>query len=186
MTAASPTDRSSRTRRDVVDAAIEVWSSDNTASLGAVATAAGVGRTTLNRYFTDRAALLAAVDAECRLRFAQAAERADPGTGSGLDQLTRLCLELLALGPVLGLVFADNAVVDPDSWGTEEEDDPFVRAVVQGQADGSLAGDLPVEWVITHVWTSLFGAWLVISGGSPLRHEAGRLLVRTLERGLAG
>lgn len=186
MTATSSADRSSRTRRDVVDAAIAVWSDDGTASLGAVATAAGVGRTTLHRYFADRAALLAAVDAECRVRFAQAAERARPGVGSGLDQLGRLCRELLALGPVLGLVFADNALVDPDSWGIEEEDDPFVRAVQQGQTDGSLAADLPAEWVITHVWTSLFGAFLLTRAEGPVRHEAGPLLVRTLGRGLAG
>lgn len=182
----NPLDRTSRTRRDVVDAAIEVWALDNTASLTAVAAAAGVGRTTVNRHFPDRAALVAAVDAECRARFGQAAERADLGTGTGWERLRRFCLEVLALGPVLGLVFADNALVDPDTWGEDEEDDPFALAVAVGQQDGSLAADLPLEWVVTHVWTSLFGAHLITRTDGPLRHEAGQLLVRTLGRGLAG
>jgi len=182
----APLDRASRTRRDVVDAAIEIWASDNTASLGVVAAAAGVGRTTLNRHFTDRTALVAAVDAECRVRFGQAVERADLGSGTGWERLRRFCLEVLALGPVLGLVFADNALVEPDSWGEDEEDDPFARAVLLGQQDGSLAADLPLEWVITHVWSALFGAHLISRGEGPLRHDAGALLVRTLGRGLTG
>lgn len=181
----APLDRTGRTRRDVVDAAIEVWALDNTASLGAVAAAAGVGRTTLNRHFTDRAALVAAVDAECRVRFGQAVERAEREAGTGWERLRRFCLEVLALGPVLGLVFADNALVDPDSWGEDEEDDPFARVVVLGQQDGSLATDLPLDWVVTHVWTALFGAHLISRADGPLRHEAGQLLVRTLGRGLA-
>ncbi|GAA1431177.1 TetR/AcrR family transcriptional regulator [Microlunatus lacustris] len=182
----TPLDRTARTRRDVLDAAIEVWALDNTASLGAVAAAAGVGRTTLNRHFPDRAALVAAVDAECRARFGQAVERAELRSGTGWERLRRFCLEVLSLGPVLGLVFADNALVDPDSWVEGEEDDPFALVVVQGHQDGSLATDLPLDWVVTHVWTSLFGAHLISRSDGPLRHEAGQLLVRTLDRGLAG
>ena len=105
-----------RTRRDIVAAAIECWAADNSASLGEVAVTAGVGRTTLNRYFSDRAQLISAVDAECRARFAAAVGRARPAEGSGLTALLRACGEIVHLGPVLGLIFADNALVDPDTW----------------------------------------------------------------------
>ena len=85
---------------------------------------AGVGRTTLNRYFTDRAQLVAAVDQECAARYDAAVVRSRPAEGSGRDALLRMCTELIQLGPVLGLVFADNALVDPDTW-FDEEDDPL-------------------------------------------------------------
>ena len=134
--------KADRTRRDIVGAAIEVWAADNAASLGVVAQQAGVGRTTLNRYFTDRAQLVAAVDQECAARYGAAVVRSRPTEGTGRDALLRMCTELIQLGPVLGLVFADNALVDPDTW-FDEDDDPLGAAIARGYEDGSLAVDLP-------------------------------------------
>jgi AcrR family transcriptional regulator len=176
--------KAERTRRDIVAAALEVWAGDNAASLGEVADRAGVGRTTLNRYFSDRGQLVHAVDEECRQRFVAAIHRSRPAEGSGLDALLRICTELLQLGPVLGLVFADNALVDPDAWGDDEED-PLGATIARGYRDGSLAADLPGDWIGTVVWTSLFAAHLVVAGGTRTRHEAAGLLVRTLMTGLA-
>jgi AcrR family transcriptional regulator len=183
VTDAKPS-KADRTRRDIVAAAVEVWAADNTASLGEVADRAGVGRTTLNRYFTDRAQLIRAVDEECRVRYVAAIARSRPGEGSGRDALLRMCTELIQLGPVLGLVFADNALVDPDTWG-DGEDDPLEATIVRGYQDGSLATDLPGDWIGTVVWTSLFAAHLVIASGRRTWHEAADLLIRTLTFGIA-
>lgn len=177
--------KSDRTRRDIVAAAVEVWAGDNTASLGQVAQQAGVGRTTLNRYFSDRAQLIAAVDEECRARYAAAFDRSRPAEGTGREALLRMCTELIQLGPVLGLVFADNALIDPDTWGAEEEDDPLAQVVARGYADGSLAADLPGDWIGIFVWTSLFAGHLAVSSGTRTWHEAAGLLTRTLTSGLA-
>lgn len=175
--------KADRTRRDVVTAALEVWADDNTASLGLIAERAGVGRTTLNRYFTDRAELVAAVDDECRRRYEAAVARSRPSEGSGHDALLRMCTELLQLGPVLGLVFADGALVDPDTW-SDEEDDPLGQVIARGCEDGSLATDLPGDWIGTFVWTSLFAGHLVVRSGTRTWHEAAGLLTRTLTSSL--
>lgn len=175
--------KADRTRRDIVDAAVEVWAVDNGAALGLVAERAGVGRTTLNRYFTDRAQLVAAIDQECRARYAAAVARARPGEGTGLEALLRMCTELLQLGPVLGIVFADNALVDPDGWYVDEED-PLGVVITRGYADASISTGLPPDWVGTVVWTSLFAAHLVIRSGTRTWHEAAGLLTRTLTSGL--
>ncbi|MBQ1052796.1 TetR family transcriptional regulator, partial [Micromonospora sp. C51] len=50
-----------RTRQAILQAAIEVLSRNPAASLGEIATAAQVGRTTLHRYFAERSDLLAGV-----------------------------------------------------------------------------------------------------------------------------
>lgn len=184
--ATEPGPRATRTHRDVVTAAVEVWAADNSASLGAVAAAAGVGRTTLHRYFPDREALVAAVDRESRERFGAAADRARIDEGTGAAALDRLLREVLALGPVLGLVFADNAIVDPDTWETEGHPEPFTVVVLRGLADGSLAADVPAEWAVIQCWTALFGAHLATQESDDLRHRAGDLVGRTLLRGLGG
>jgi TetR/AcrR family transcriptional regulator, repressor for lfrA len=177
--------RAARTRRDVVAAAVEVWAVDNSASLGAVATAAGVGRTTLHRYFPDREALVAAVDRESRERFDAATTRARIDDGTGAQALDRLLREVVALGPVLGLVFADNAIVDPDTWESEARPDPFGVVIVRGQADGSLGRDLPADWIGIHCWTALFGAHLAATTDDHLRRHAPDLLVRTVFHGIS-
>jgi AcrR family transcriptional regulator len=178
--------RAARTRRDIVAAAMTAWATDNSASLGQVAESAGVGRTTVNRYFSDRAQLVAAVDQECRLLFLAAVARARPADGTGLAALQRACSEIVQLGPVLGLIFADNALVDPDTWAPDGDPGALGSLVVRGQADGSIAPDLPAEWVATHVWTSLFAASLMIRSTSLTSSEVGRLLSRTLANGVAG
>lgn len=178
--------RAARTRRDIVEAAIGAWADDNSASLGQVAESAGVGRTTVNRYFSDRAQLVAAVDVECRGRFLAAVERARPDDGTGLAALQRACAEIAQLGPVLGLIFADNALVDPDSWAEDGDPGALGSMVVRGQADGSIASDLPSDWVATHVWTSLFAASLMLQSSTLTSSEVGHLLVRTLTTGVAG
>lgn len=185
-----PSGKAERTRRDIVAAAIECWAVDNTASLSAVAAAAGVGRTTVNRYFAERAQLIEAVDGECRGRFRAAVFRARVSEGRGLDGLGRLGGEIIELGSVLGLIFADNALVDPDTWpeddGSEADGpDAIGVVIVRGQEDGSIAADLPAEWIATLVWTSLFAAWLMIKSEGLTRHEATALMIRTLASGVA-
>ena len=177
--------KADRTRRDIVGAAIEVWAADNAASLGDVAQRAGVGRTTLNRYFSDRGQLVAAVDVECASRYTAAVSRSRPDEGSGRAALLRMCTELIQLGPVLGVVFADNALVDPDTWFSDD-DDPLGTVIARGYADQSLSADLPGDWIGTFVWTSLFAAHLVVNSGTQTRHEAADLLTRTLTSGFAG
>ena len=176
--------KADRTRRDIVAAAVDVWAADNSASLGTVADRAGVGRTTVNRYFADRAQLIAAVDEECRARYASAVAQSRPTEGTGLEALLRMCTELIQLGSVLGLVFADNALVDPDEWYADDED-PLGVVIVRGHADGSIASELPPDWVATVVWTSLFAAHLVVRSGTRTWHEAAGLLTRTLTSGLS-
>ncbi|WP_375423143.1 TetR/AcrR family transcriptional regulator [uncultured Friedmanniella sp.] len=180
-----PAGKSARTRRDLVQAAIESWSVDNTRSLGEVAHAAGVGRTTLNRYFPSRAALVAAVDEECRIRFDAAIRGARPDADDGLAAVVRMCAEVLQLGPVLGLIFADSALVDPDSWGAGSGPEVMTAGLLRGQRDGSVASDLPAEWIATHTWTTLFGAWLVIRSEDATTAEVTQLLARTLTGGIS-
>jgi TetR/AcrR family transcriptional repressor of lfrA len=196
VTSQTPTQE--RTRLAIVAASIETWAEDRNATLAQIAAAAGMGRSTVHRYFADRDELLAAVDRECRRRFGLATQRARPGDGAGLEACHRLCEEYLGLGPVLGLIFSDNALIDPDSWsggdGTESadrsaddesdddesDDDPFVQAVIRGQRDGSVDAQLPVGWASTTLWMLLYSAWLYLTTEHASRRDVAALLTRTV------
>lgn|SRR5690606_30308652 len=178
----SPTAR--RTRGLIVDAGITVLAERASATLAEIADAADVSRSTLHRHFADRNDLLAAIDAECRTRFDRAAAAARLDEGEALDAMDRLAQEYLGLGPVLGLVFADDALVDPDEWDEEDRDGGLTTVIAGGRGAGGLDPALSTEWMETTFWTLLFGAWLSLQSGTSRRDVAFQLS-RTLRKAFA-
>jgi len=170
-----------RTNLAILDAAIATWAQDSGASLGTVASAAGVGRTTLHRFHPDRAALIAAVDAEVRERFSAATERARIDEGRAMGALHRLCVEYLTLGEALRLVFADNSVIDPGEWDTGAASHANLIALfARGQQDGSFDTVLDAEWMVLTMWFLLCGAWMVMVEADLSRADVTGMLMRTL------
>ena len=174
-----------RTRQAIVDAAIETLGQNTGASLGDIAAAAQVGRTTLHRYFAERTDLLAAVRVEADARLNRAIHLAAPGDGPGADVLLRLCREYFDLGAVLSLVFGDTSREGEPCW---EPDDGTVmeEAVRRGHADGSVDPALPVDWVVSLVWSGLYSAWYYRNDKSATSpHDVLGLLLRTLKKAVA-
>ncbi len=95
-----------RTRRAILDAAVAVLARNPGASLGEVAAAADVGRTTLHRYFAERADLLAGLVGYANELVGEATARAELSHGSAPDALARLCREYFELGDALTLMFS--------------------------------------------------------------------------------
>jgi AcrR family transcriptional regulator len=75
------------------------------APLSEIASAAEVGRTTLHRYYPDRASLVDAISGEAAVRISAALQRAGLTEGDAREALLRASRELFDLGPVLSLVF---------------------------------------------------------------------------------
>jgi AcrR family transcriptional regulator len=178
----SPT--TDRTRRAIIEAAMATWAADQKATLADICAAAGVGRSTLHRYFPDRAALLAVVDEECRRQFKVAALRAHPDDGPGLEAVLRLSQELLEFGTALSLIFSDNALVNPDDWGDDSQPDSqsnqgLPAVIRRGQRDGTIDPKLPVDWIESVIWMLLFCAWQRSRDGGS-RRETTELFSRSL------
>ncbi|MFC3742403.1 TetR/AcrR family transcriptional regulator [Paractinoplanes deccanensis] len=172
-----------RTRQAIVDAAIELLAGNPACSLGEIAAAAQVGRTTLHRYFAERADLMAAVADEGGERLTRAARLAELDRGTGAEALLRLCREYFDLGSLLSLVFSEQT---GDCWDAQEE--PGVEAVVRrGHADGSIDPVLPADWVVSLMWSQLYAAWSYLGerpGAS--RHYVLDLLTRTVANAVRG
>jgi AcrR family transcriptional regulator len=169
-----------RTRQAIIAAAIDVLGTNPAASLGEVAAAADVGRTTLHRYFPDRADLIRAVSEEAVAGLDRATEQARLDDGPAADALARLCREYFDLGGLLSLLCVDPGLLDTSTWEQQCGDVAFAAMVTRGHADGTIDRELPAPWVHYLMWSQLYAAWSYINETGTSRHEAARLLIRSL------
>ncbi len=186
MTQAQASGARARTRQAILNAAIEVLARNQAASLGEIATAAEVGRTTLHRYFPDRAELITALGAETQTRLNRATERARMGEGTGRDAIRRLCQEYFELGDLLSLMFAEQSVLTGPEWTDMGTCDPeFVAVVERGYRDGTIDPQLPADWVQSIIWAQLYSGWSYQRETGAARYEVLRLVLRTVTGALA-
>ncbi|MDR7324438.1 MULTISPECIES: TetR/AcrR family transcriptional regulator [Catenuloplanes] len=170
-----------RTRRAILDAAITTLGRNSAASLGEIATAAGVGRTTLHRYFPDRSDLLAAIKEESVARMGRAVELARLPEGTGRAAVVRLAREYFDLGDLLSLLFADPSPAGDAVWDSDSDgcDPRLAETVARGHRDGTIDPELPPGWVETLIWSQLYAGWAYTADGAS-RHDTLRLVLRTL------
>ncbi|AXB43080.1 TetR/AcrR family transcriptional regulator [Amycolatopsis albispora] len=175
-----------RTRRAILDAAIAVLNKDTSASLGDVANAAGVGRTTVHRYFPERSDLLTAIGADVLESIEHATVRARLGEGTALEALDRLCQEYFDLGDVMLLLFNNPGLITDEQWDEETEADRALnRLIERGHAEGTIDPELPVSWVSNMLWALLYASWQQTDQYGTSKHTAIGLCLRSLRKALA-
>lgn len=179
-----------RTRRAILDAAVQTLTRQPSASLGDIAVAANVGRTTVHRYFPERADLIAGILADAEEKISESTARARLDEGPVPAALSRLCAEYFEHGDVFMLLFTNPALMAEMNWEEETEDDlALLRLVQRGQTEGTVDPDLPAEWLQQLLWALLYTAWESAGDFSPTnqmsRHEALRLCLRTLEKAIS-
>ncbi len=175
-----------RTRRAILDAAIETLSQHPNASLGDIAAAANVGRTTVHRYFPERSDLISAIgrDALEKVSIATRAARVDDGDAPAA--LARLCQEYYEFGDVFLLLFTMPDLLSEAEWQEESEDDrALLDLVARGHREGTIDPQLPPEWVQQLVWSFLYTAWEQAKAGTMSKHEALSLCLLTLAKAIA-
>lgn len=173
-----------RTRRAILDAAVSVLARDASASLAEVASAAGVGRTTVHRYFAERADLLRALVHYANERVGEATARAELTQGSAADALGRLCREYFALGDVLTVMFS-GAIGRMEDEPEQPHDRELVALIHRGRADGTLDPGLSEAWTLSMLWALLYTAWSLMREQGMARHEALDQCVRCLHKAVA-
>lgn len=172
----------SRTRLAIIDAAIGALARNQGASLGEIATAAGVGRSTLHRYFPERSDLLAAVSAVGLSRVEEARARARLADGTGASAMRRLCQEYFDLGDLLTLIFSDPQLTSDPSWNESIGcDDELAGVVERGHRDGTIDPQLPPNWVQSLLWSMLYAGWAQSNEPGVSKHDILPLLIRSFE-----
>ncbi len=172
-----------RTRRAILDAAVGVLARDTSATLGEVASAAGVGRTTVHRYFPERADLLRALIDYANERVGEATDRAELSHGSAPEALARLCREYFELGDVLTVMFTGVAHVEASP--EQPHDRELVALIHRGREEGTLDPGLSEVWMLSMLWALLYTAWSLMREQSVPRHEALDQCLRCLHKAVA-
>lgn len=169
MTTVAPTESGTkaRTRRAILDAAVEVLSTNPGAPLSEIATAAEVGRSTLHRYYPERIDLVAALGAHALDKLDAALVRARPTEGPADEALRRMSHECFEIGPTLALVYGDPQVLSNEEFWVrlDRTDKPLRDLLERGIAEGSFSTTLRVRWLRRMMW------WCLLTGWEAFDHE---------------
>lgn len=175
----------------IQDIAIKVLITNNGASMQDIAAAAGIGRTTLHRYFANRdelmqaLVLLALEDAE------QAVLACQLEQGTVLEAIERVVKAFVPLGHRFHFLLSQYQFYGSAESNTEinaRENhliELFDELMRRGQREGVLRPELPVRWLNDTLTALLFTAWENIQNGYVAPRDAPRLVMTTFLNGAA-
>lgn len=172
----------------LLQTATEVLVADPAASLGDVARAAGIGRTTLHKLYPTRHALLVAL-AQDALDLLEHTYRDLGLDGPGHEApaaLRRLVTALIPLGPRLEFLLRERSLdSEPELIARVEVLDAPVRAMVRrAQAENVIRANLPDEWIVASINALVYAAWELIALGRLAPVSAPELVMSTLLGGI--
>lgn len=172
--------------RTLLDTATRVLVATPSASMGDVATAAGISRTTLHSRFPSREALLAALADDAMDLVEQAYREARLDDGPMTDALRRLVALLVPLGPRLDFLLRERSL-DDDAAVTAryaELERPLVALFRRGGLEGAVRTDLPPWWLASGATGLVSAAWEAVADGRLAPRDAADLVVTTLLDGV--
>lgn len=179
------------TSQKILEAALVVFAKNPLATLDQVAEAAGMGRATLFRHFSNKKALMRALALESNRRCMEALTPLVRGEGEaqGDTPLQRLTKAVEALIP-LGAAFH---FLTWEPWHTDDAELEsnyknylalWSELLEQVRATGAIARDLPAVWVVNTLDVLLYGAWEGIHNGDIAPKQAAALTLRTFLHGV--
>jgi AcrR family transcriptional regulator len=175
-----------RTRDRILAAAAAVLAKDTGASLAQISAAAGVGRTTVYRYFATRGDLIEALAVESMRVVRDVFVDCRLDDGSVPDVLGRIADTVLPLAAELR--YLDTA---QGAWDLPEVQrvwdaivDDLDRLVERGQRDGDLRADVPAALVVNVFVGALWGVDEGIREGRIALAGTGRRLVAVVLDGV--
>ncbi|XVQ15559.1 TetR/AcrR family transcriptional regulator [Spirillospora sp. CA-255316] len=181
-----------RTRRAILAAGASVLARDHGATLADIAEAADVGRSTLHRYFSDRRELIKAVVEDSLEVLERAVEQAQIDDGPPLEAMRRLIAAMVAVGDRIVFLFGDPRVFEeygPARPGDGCEDggvvaeDPVLRLIERGQAEGVFDPEVTATWIQHVLWALVFTGFEDADKGLLPLHGVTSTVIRTFENG---
>ena len=167
----------------LLQTATSVLLKDPTASLGDVARAAGVGRTTLHKRFPTRTDLVRAVASDALDLIDSVACQVDFGSDDALEDLVT---RLVTLGPRVEFLLRFPGLDRDEELAARirEMDRPVLDLITRLQGT-KLRRDLPAWWILTTLYAGLFNAWEAISDGRLAPLDAPGFVLTTVFEGVA-
>jgi AcrR family transcriptional regulator len=174
-----------RTRAAILAATASALAANRTATMPEIATVAGVGRTTLHRYFADRETLIYEATLDSIRVLTEAVDEAATEDGPALDAMRRFITAGVSISERLVFIFGDPAVLRDIPPAQSPNEEVVINLITRGQHEGVFDPDLDPTWI----WHALYalilrGCEQAIAGALP-RHTVAPLIIRTFERGVS-
>lgn len=173
-----------RTRAASLAATAAVLAANRSATLPDIAAAAGVARTTLHRYFSNRKRLIHEATMDSIGVLTEQLIQSATDDGSAIDAMRRVIAALVSVADRVLFVFGDPGVLR----NIPRADHPYSLLVLElikrGQADGTFDPELSAEW-IEHVLFAVVVRGCEDAGAGDLpRYAVASTIIRTFERGV--
>jgi AcrR family transcriptional regulator len=169
----------------VLEVAARVLAENPQATTQDIATAAGVGRATVYRWFESRDHLIEAILDHV---VEQADERISArlaGGGHALDVLQGMARDIVALGDSYRFLLGELESRSPEKRADDPTSQAMSAFVVAAQAAGELRDDVPADWVSESFGALLKTACLQLSRGELTQDAAADLVAKTLSSAFA-
>lgn len=173
-----------RTRAAIIEAAAVVLADDRTATLPDIARAAGVGRTTVHRYFPDRESLINATIADSVQVVTDAVTAAAPEEGCPVDAMRRVIIAMVSVGTRILFLFDDPALTRDMPPESLPDASRLIRLIERGQADGTFDPEVSSLWIEHALFGLVTWACQDSKDGLMPPHAAAPAVIRTFERGV--
>ncbi len=147
-----------RTRRAILEAAVEVLGENSAAPLSDVARTAGVARSTLQRYFPERSDLICALGEYVEELVNEATERARTTDGTAIEAFSRLVAEYFGVRKAVMAAFGDHDATQqsPQEEWNSPADLALYELVERGHEDGTIDPRITPLWAQQLLWSGLY------------------------------
>ncbi|MGB3634838.1 MAG: TetR/AcrR family transcriptional regulator [Rubrobacteraceae bacterium] len=182
----SPLSKAGRVRRGILEAAAGVLVVNRGASMQEISAAAGVGRTTVHRYFPGREDLIHAIALQAVAESEAAIEKARLAEGSVEDAVRRLAEALVPVGHRFHFLLDEAQLYsDPEYLAAEERlVKPLQGLAERGKHEGAFRAEVPVAWIVDTIGALVFAAWEGVRDGRIAALDAPELVATTLISGV--
>jgi AcrR family transcriptional regulator len=171
----------------LIEAAFEVFSENQGASLGDVAKRAGVGRATLHRHFPGRPDLMRALARTALAELDAAVEAATAQAGSYEEGFRLSLFAIVPLANRQWFLANEGLEADPEIAAAYAENLAALRADVEAaKAEGAFDPQVPTAWIVESYENLIYAAWSLVRAGEATPKQAAELAWRTLSQGLKG
>lgn len=171
---------------EVLAVATQVLIESPGASLGDIARAAGISRTTLHTWFPTRQELLIALAMAAMDLIEEAYVEAELEVGPVEDAIRRAVALMIPLGPRVEFLLRERSLdAEAEVVARHQRlDRPMEDLVRRGQDRGTLRRDLPGWWIVSSLASAVFGAWNAVADGRLAPRDASDIVCATVLDGL--
>lgn len=167
----------------ILDAALVLFTEEPQSSMAAIARAAGVGRVTLYAHFPSREVLLEAVLDRTIAEAGEVIKKAAPEEGPAIEALRRLLrTSWHALDQHRKLFDLAQRELGPVRLRQRHREvvDHVEGLLARGREEGVIRTDLPLNWLVTTVYSLLHAAAEDVNTGQLEAEDAAGVLEATL------